>query len=267
MASPRKAYPEVRIHVHPSLADAYHEHVRGWKGTEISAFIAPGVKAVAHNRPPGQQLPACQRCPLCKTRKNVVLYRGHLPCDVLFIGEAPGVIEDSNGYPFTGPAGVLLDDLRGEAWSTAFMQGYTEIGRIPTWGITNIVACIPRQPPEVEYSEELGREVQLSSGAIRPPTKAEAAACAPRLHEIIKLANPKLIVTLGQEAKRYLPSGDPHPKIKNGIWVSKDPAPQATVINLLHPAAILRIGEERESDQTLAEKRFVLTLSDALRSL
>lgn len=32
----------------------------------------------------------CTRCPLHLTRKNVVLARGKLPCEVLFLGEAPG---------------------------------------------------------------------------------------------------------------------------------------------------------------------------------
>src|SRR5688572_27705229 len=48
---------------------------------------------------------------MCSRALNVVLARGDLPCDVLFIGEAPGDSEDVTGNPFTGPAGSLLDDI------------------------------------------------------------------------------------------------------------------------------------------------------------
>jgi uracil-DNA glycosylase len=48
---------------------------------------------------------------LCPLARKVVLARGTLPCDVLFIGEGPGVSEDVTGRPFVGPAGSLLDHI------------------------------------------------------------------------------------------------------------------------------------------------------------
>jgi DNA polymerase len=41
----------------------------------------------------------------------LVTARGHVPCDILIIGEAPGASEDIIGRPFVGPAGILLDDI------------------------------------------------------------------------------------------------------------------------------------------------------------
>jgi DNA polymerase len=38
-----------------------------------------------------------------------------VPCDVLFIGEAPGESEDAIGIPFIGPAGHLLGRIIDEA--------------------------------------------------------------------------------------------------------------------------------------------------------
>ena len=32
----------------------------------------------------------CTRCELCENRKKVCLLRGKVPCDMLFVGEAPG---------------------------------------------------------------------------------------------------------------------------------------------------------------------------------
>ncbi len=54
---------------------------------------------------------SCTRCPLHTTRRWVVLGRGTLPCDVLFVGEAPGNSENDIGKPFIGQAGKILDSL------------------------------------------------------------------------------------------------------------------------------------------------------------
>jgi len=79
----------------------------------------------------------CQKCELAERRKNVVLFRGKVPNDVLFIGEAPGVVEDKFGKPFKGPAGLLLDDMISKA-----------IEEVPAaksykMGFTNMISCIP----------------------------------------------------------------------------------------------------------------------------
>ena len=42
----------------------------------------------------------CQECELCNGRKRSVLIKGTVPCDVLFLGEAPGLSEGSLGIPF-----------------------------------------------------------------------------------------------------------------------------------------------------------------------
>jgi uracil-DNA glycosylase family 4 len=53
----------------------------------------------------------------CAGANRVVLVRGSVPCDVLFIGEAPGQSEDVVGRPFVGPAGKLLDRIIEDALS------------------------------------------------------------------------------------------------------------------------------------------------------
>src|SRR4051812_21732902 len=44
----------------------------------------------------------------CAGALHVCLAKGRVPCDVLFVGEAPGESEDVLGYPFAGPAAPLL---------------------------------------------------------------------------------------------------------------------------------------------------------------
>lgn len=124
----------------------------------------------------------CRRCELYKTRSSVVLARGKLPCDVLFVGEAPGASEDVIGRPFVGPAGKLLDRM--------IKQSLPDSTRI---AITNLVACIP--------VDDEGQKI------IEPP-KYAIAACKDRLQEMIGMSHAKLVVAVGKCAAKYLQSVD-----------------------------------------------------------
>src|SRR5690606_831053 len=50
----------------------------------------------------------CQRCPLARTRRNIVFGVGSPEAKVMFVGEAPGADEDRLGEPFVGAAGRRL---------------------------------------------------------------------------------------------------------------------------------------------------------------
>lgn len=120
----------------------------------------------------------CQRCPLAKQRDRICLARGTMPCDVLFIGEAPGMSEDAMGLPFKGPAGDLLDQII----ARALPQGTTCL-------LTNLVACYPREAKERGDNE---------------PERGEIMGCRPRLVELANLCQPKLVVTVGGLAENYV---------------------------------------------------------------
>lgn len=128
-----------------------------------------------------QECSDCKKCELYENAFHYVFYRGESPCDVLFLGEAPGVKENISGYPFVGKGGSLLDGI------------CSEVQRDFTYGVTNIVACAPLIKDDV-------------TGIIytRVPSKLEAEACRPRLVSTIRAASPKLIVLLGKTAKKYL---------------------------------------------------------------
>jgi DNA polymerase len=145
----------------------------------------------------------CTACSLCKTRNKVVLLRGTVPAPILFIGEAPGLVENVFGVPFKGPAGKLLDSIIEAA------------GLIKSdYALTNIIACVP-----------------LSEGnALDKPPIESVKACKDRLCEAIDLVKPDLIINVGQQAEKWFSKqhlGDrydiPH-----------------VVIN--HPAYLLRLG-------------------------
>lgn len=123
----------------------------------------------------------CQRCPLGRQRGNICLARGTLPCDVLFVGEAPGLSEDVLGQPFVGPAGHRLNQIIEQA--LVLSPG-------TTYALTNLVACFPREAKASGHNE---------------PDRGEILECRPRLYEFINLATPRLVVTIGTLAEQYLP--------------------------------------------------------------
>lgn len=146
---------------------------------------------------------ACQLCPLHLLCSQKVVARGKLPCDVLFVGEAPGELEDTQGKPFIGRAGQVLDLMIAELMARKLKF---------TYAITNVVCCRP-------FAR--GQEITV-------PSKEAIAACRPRLIELIKLAKPQVIVALGKVAQSVMP-----------IRLAEDAPP---VINAYHPSYILRNG-------------------------
>ncbi len=116
------------------------------------------------------QVAACHACPLSQQRKQAVLGIGDKNPDWLFIGEAPGTEDDTQGEPFVGQAGQLLDN----------MLAALEINRHNKVYIANAVKC---RPP-----------------GNRSPEPVEVTTCRPYLEQQITLLKPKIIVLLGKVA-------------------------------------------------------------------
>lgn len=183
----------------------------------------------------------CRLCPLCDTRKKIVLARGSLPCDVLFIGEAPGPSEDVIGQPFVGPAGHLLDEIMTRA---GFDE--TDVGVRPvTRAFTNLVACIPKD--------------ESSGDKFTEPPLESIKACFPRLVELVRMAKPKLIITVGKLAAKHVygqAQFDPVDWLPENHFIQWE--------EIIHPAAILRMDL---SQRGLQIQRTIVKLSDALETL
>lgn len=110
----------------------------------------------------------CTKCPLARTRNNVVPGMGSEHPDVLVIGEGPGHDEDMQGLPFVGKAGVLLDK----------MLGAINLDRKTNCYIANVVKC---RPPEN-----------------RDPSFEEQNACWSFLEAQIHILKPKMILCMGR---------------------------------------------------------------------
>lgn len=114
--------------------------------------------------------------PLKKIALSLVFGEGSVDPKVFFIGEAPGKNEDIQGLPFVGSAGKNLEALLNSI----------ELSR-PDVYITSIIKY---RPPKN-----------------RQPTFEEIKAHTPFLVDQIRIIKPRLIVTLGNFATRFILSG------------------------------------------------------------
>lgn len=176
----------------------------------------------------------CTKCPLCYNRNHVVLCRGRIPADVLFMGEAPGESENIIGYPFVGPAGEEFDDI-----IESIEADYGDF----RYALTNTVACAPLEDDQT----------------IREPKKEEMVSCFSRVTSLLRIVEPKLIVFLGRiAAKNRLPLD----RYYESISSRKERMPK--YLELVHPSAIIR---QVPSTAVITRKRFRLTLLTSLQSL
>ena len=121
----------------------------------------------------GEEVAGCTRCPLAATRTQVVFGSGDPNADLMFVGEAPGFHEDTQGVPFVGQAGKLLETL---------LNGIG-LSR-PDVYIANVLKC---RPP-----------------GNRDPQPDEIEACESHLFKQIELIQPQLVATLGNFATKLL---------------------------------------------------------------
>ena len=147
---------------------------------------------------------ACTKCDLCKTRTNSVPGKGNFHSDVIFVGEAPGRNEDEKGEPFIGIAGKKL----------AMALESAGITRDEIY-ITNIVKC---RPPKN-----------------RVPTTTERDTCKEYLKEEISIIKPKIICILGNTAFNSILGGSEITKFRGKV-VKKD---NQLYFLTVHPAATI----------------------------
>ena len=114
-------------------------------------------------------------CELKKGARNTVFADGNPAARVMIIGEAPGREEDLQGKPFVGAAGQLLDRMFG---AIGLSRGAPDA--LAALYITNV---LPWRPP-----------------GNRDPEPAEIAQMLPFLKRHVELADPDLIVLMGNAA-------------------------------------------------------------------
>lgn len=148
----------------------------------------------------------CKKCPLAKTRTNIVFGDGNTNSKILFVGEGPGQKEDLTGLPFVGRSGELLDELLKEI----------NLSRKKIY-IANIIKC---RPPNN-----------------RDPLPEEIDACINYLRWQFKIINPKIIICVGRIAAQKIIKKDFRITKEHGAWFKKK---NIEIMATFHPAALLR---------------------------
>ena len=155
----------------------------------------------------------CQKCPLGKTRTNIVFSSGIPNNRLMLVGEAPGYWEDQKGEPFVGKAGQLLDKI----------FECVGLSRKEHVYICNTIKC---RPPEN-----------------RNPLPEEKAACREYLDAQIEILKPKIILICGSVAlNSLLPDKGGITKVR-GQWF--DGPYESKMMPIFHPSYLLR-NDSRE---------------------
>ena len=155
-------------------------------------------------------LESFEGCSLRNTATQLVFADGNPEGRVMFVGEAPGHEEDISGRPFVGRSGKLLDRMI-EAIGLDRSKVY----------IANVV---PWRPP-----------------GNRTPTPQETAICLPFIRRQIELADPDILVCLGQPATQTLLGTREGITKTRGRWFKFDTGTrEIRAMATLHPAYLLR---------------------------
>lgn len=166
----------------------------------------------------------CVACRIGRHCQNKVFFRGSVPCDILFIGEAPTCSDDTLGRPFTGEDAEPFDEM-----VMQILDMCASKGQHPNWCVTNAISCILDEA--------------------RKPSLTELQNCSLRLQEFVELCNPKLIAIMGNTAD----------KAANLITATKVIVPYCDFRKIRHPAWMLK-----QHDPGLEIRKAVLHLTSIL---
>jgi uracil-DNA glycosylase family protein len=178
---------------------------------------------------------ACRRCGLWKNATQGVPGEGPVKSELMLVGEQPGDAEDTEGHPFVGPAGAILDRALHEA------------------GITRKEVFVSNAVKHFKFEPRGKRRLHVK------PNIQEIEACRWWLAEELKFVQPRLVIALGATAARSLLGhtvtvsalrGLPTPFMEDThMWVT------------VHPSYLLRIPDH--TSQRAEYARFVEDLEGA----
>jgi len=158
-----------------------------------------------------EALGAYDLCDLKKGAKSLVFADGRAGARVMIIGEAPGRDEDAQGKPFVGRAGKLLDVMFAHIGLSR-----DSVDAEKALYITNV---LPWRPPQN-----------------RDPKPEEVAMMLPFLERHVALADPDLLVLMGNHSCQALLGRRGITRLR-GNWAEALGKP---ALPMFHPAYLLR---------------------------
>jgi uracil-DNA glycosylase len=196
----------------------------------------PGTKPTmdpAAPIPPQPTLPTlrsasrgCRACALWKTATQIVFGEGPSSAALMLVGEQPGDQEDTEGRPFVGPAGRLLDE------------------GLELAGIDRTRIYVTNAVKHFKWEARGTRRIHAK------PSWTEQTACRPWLEAELEVVRPQVLVLLGATAAQSLLGRQFRVTKERGRWLESDLADH--VAATIHPSAILRQRdrESREREMT-----------------
>ena len=175
---------------------------------------------------------SCPHCLAATGHTRLVFGEGAAHAELMFVGEAPGDAEDRAGRPFLGAAGEKLDEMI-KAMGLSREQVY-------------IASILKSRTPDN-----------------RTPLSEEVAACGPFLMEQIMAVQPKVIVTLGGPAAKWICGTDAGISRIRGTWQQWTPpagadCPAIPVMPTYHPSYVLRTYTKQVRMEVWSDLRAVL---------
>jgi len=166
---------------------------------------------------------SCQSCALSGARQNPVWGAAAAPADWMVVGDLPLVEDDQQGLPFTGPEGVLLDNMLKAV-------GVRRQGLPPVEG----------QAASAEAYLTIAVKCRPPAG--RNPEATELAVCAGYLSRQVALAKPKVILAMGRFAiQSLLGSTEPMGKLRGTVHEFQG----VPVVVTYHPTNLLRTPADK----------------------
>lgn len=152
--------------------------------------------------------------PLRDGARNFVFCDGDPAARLMVIGEAPGAEEDRRGKPFVGRAGQLLDRM------------LAAIG-------------LSRTAPDPEKAVYITNMLPWRPPGNRTPSEQEVLAYLPFVQRHIELAEPDIVLSMGNTPTKALLATATGIKRMRGRWVRHE-ATGKPLLPSFHPAYLLR---------------------------
>ena len=181
----------------------------------------------------------CTDCGLAETRLNVVFGNGDPTSKLVIVAEGPSATDEQTLIPFSGPSGVLLDEV----------LHANDLDRDEIW-ITNVIRC-----------RAAVREGSVTKN--RPPKAGEIRACSKWLDGELTLISPSVIVCMGSPAANTLIHKGFRMTEERGRWFT-DTLYAPFVLATYNPAFVLR--QEGEA-YTRARQALIDDVAEAKRKL
>jgi DNA polymerase len=165
-------------------------------------------------------------CALKSSASRLVFADGTPGSRLMLVGEAPGADEDRQGLPFVGRSGQLLDRMLA---AIGFDRTRVYIANVVPW-----------RPP-----------------GNRTPTPVETQICLPFIQRQIELADPDILVTVGQPSTGALLGVQGIMKNRGRWFAYQTGKREIRAMPMLHPAYLLRspIGKRLAWRDLLAIKK------------